>query len=69
MIVSDAGVATLWSVVRWMGAPVGASAPCVSTRRVLRALPGELLSPMLGPVPDGGRHGFTAAVAVVAPIV
>jgi len=51
------------------GRPGGASARCVSTQRVQHALPGALLSPMLGPVPDGGRHGFTAAVAVVAPIV
>jgi hypothetical protein len=51
------------------GCPGGASAGCVSTRWGQHALPGALLSPMLGPVPDGGRHGFTAAVAVVAPIV
>ncbi len=51
------------------GCPGGASAGCVSTRQGQHALPGALLSPMLVPVPDGGRHGFTAAVAVVAPIV
>ena len=38
------------------GCPGGASAGCVSTRRGQHALPGALLSPMLGPVPDGGRY-------------
>jgi hypothetical protein len=30
---------------------------------------GRASVPYAGAVPDGGRHGFTAAVAVVAPIV
>jgi hypothetical protein len=33
------------------------------------ALPGEAIVPYAGAVPDGGRRGFEAAVAVRAPIV
>ena len=33
------------------------------------ALPGVAFVPYAGAVPDGGRHGFEAVVAVRAPIV
>jgi hypothetical protein len=33
------------------------------------ALPGTPVVPYAGAVPDGGRQGFMAAVAVTAPIV
>ncbi len=33
------------------------------------ALPGGPVVPYAGAVPDGGRQGFTAAKAVMAPIV
>jgi hypothetical protein len=44
--------------------------PAVGQAAVLpSALPGTAFVPYAGAVPDGGRRGFEAAVAVRAPIV
>jgi hypothetical protein len=39
----------------------------VGTRCARLAFAGRASVPYAGAVPDGGRHGFTAAVAVVSP--
>jgi hypothetical protein len=69
MIVTDASVASMWSIMGWgMGArrrPRWVRQHQAGTTRFA----GRASVPYAGAVPDGGRHGFTAAVAVAAPIV
>ena len=51
-------------------AGMGSGSPAVGPAAVLpSALPGAAFVPYAGAVPDGGRRGFEAAVAVRAPIV
>ena len=56
---------------RWMRAEGWLLAHQPRVRRVCgqAALPGVAFVPYAGAVPDGGRRGFEAAVAVRAPIV
>ena len=69
MIVTDASVASMWSVMRWgMDARWCLRWACQHQAGTAR-FAGRASVPYAGAVPDGGRHGFTAAVAVVAPIV
>jgi hypothetical protein len=54
----------------WAVAGMGGGSPAVGRAAVLpSALPGVAFVPYAGAVPDGGRRGFEAAVAVRAPIV